>query len=106
MACLSLSLHAFTRILTWRRYRDWVYLGVSIGLGLLTHHLYLVFPLAMMVAILLSPFFRDAVTPARPAITLLVAALIYGPYAVWVTTHIGSVGDAAREYAASREIDS
>jgi len=106
MACLSLSLHAFTRILTWRRYRDWVYLGVSIGIGLLTHHLYLVFPLAMMAAILLSPFFRDAVTPGRLAITLLVAALIYGPYAAWVTTHIGSIGDAVREYANSWEIDS
>jgi hypothetical protein len=106
MACLSLSLHAFTRILTWRRYRDWVYLGCTIGVGLLTHHLYVVFPVAMMIAIFLSPFFRDAVTVGRLAVTLLVAALIYGPYAVRVSTHIGSIGDAARDYAASWEIDS
>lgn len=106
MACLSLSLHAFTRILTWRRYRDWVYLGLTIGLGLLTHHLYVVFPLALMLAVFLSPFFRDAVTPPRLATALLVAALIYGPYAVWVSTHLGSIGDAAQAYAASWEIDS
>src|SRR6185295_669887 len=106
MAALSLTLHAFTRILTWRRYRDWVYLGVTIGLGLLTHHLYIVFPVAMLLATFLSPFFRDAVNIRRIAITVIVAALIYGPYAVWVITHIGSIADAARDYAASWEIDS
>jgi Dolichyl-phosphate-mannose-protein mannosyltransferase len=106
MAALSLSLHAFTRILTWRRYRDWVYLGVTIGIGLLTHHLYVVFPLAMLAATLLSPFFRDAVSPGRLAVSLIVAVMIYGPYAVWITTHIGSIADAAREYADSWQVDS
>ncbi len=106
MAALSLTLHAFTRILTWRRYRDWVYLGLTIGVGLLTHHLFVIFPAAMLAAIFLSPFFRDAVSIGRLAITLAVAALIYGPYAVWVAAHIGSIGDAARDYAASWEIDS
>ncbi|MDP3736180.1 MAG: glycosyltransferase family 39 protein [Hyphomonadaceae bacterium] len=106
MACLSLTLHAFTRILTWRRYRDWVYLGCAIGLGLLTHHLFVVFPVAMLIGIVMSPFFRDAVNPGRFAVTLLVVALIYGPYAFWVSTHIGSVSDAAREYVTSWEIDS
>jgi hypothetical protein len=106
MACLSLSLHAVTRILTWRRYRDWVYLGLTIGVGLLTHHLYVVFPAAMLLAIFLSPFFRDAVTAPRIAIMLAVAALIYGPYAVWVATNVGSIADAARDYVDSWEIDS
>lgn len=106
MACLSLTLHAFTRILTWRRHRDWVYLGLSIGLGLLTHHLYVVFPLAMMLAVFLSPFFRDAVTPFRLATALLVAGLVYSPYAAWLSMHIESIGDAAQAYVASWEIDS
>ena len=106
MASLSLTLHAFTRILTWRRYRDWVYLGLTIGVGMLTHHLYIVFPVAMMLGIFLSPFFRDSVNPGRILITVVVAGLIYGPYAIWISTHIGSVGDAAREYATSWDIDS
>ncbi|HEV7692603.1 MAG TPA: glycosyltransferase family 39 protein [Hyphomonadaceae bacterium] len=106
MAALSLTLHALTRILTWRRYRDWVYLGVTLGIGLLMHHLFIVFPLAMLIGVLISPFFRDAVTLPRLGIMALVAALIYGPYAYWVLTHIGSVVDAARSYAASWEIDS
>lgn len=106
MACLSLCLHAITRILTWRRYRDWVYLGIAIGLGLLTHHLFIVFPLTIIIAILLSPFFRDAMSWNRLGIALLVAGLIYLPYAVWVSTHIGSLSDAFTDYAASWEIDS
>jgi hypothetical protein len=105
MACLGMAFHAITRILTWRRYRDWVYLGVAIGIGLLTHHLFIVFPLAMILAIMLSPFFRDAMSPGRIGITLLVAGLIYAPYAVWIATHIGSIADAAAEYASSWEID-
>jgi hypothetical protein len=106
MACLSICFHAVTRILTWRRYRDWVYLGVAIGIGLLTHHLFIVFPAALILAIVLSPFFRDAMTVPRVGVMLLIAGLIYLPYAIWVSTHIGSVGDAWSEYAASWEIDS
>ncbi len=105
MACLAMCFHAITRILTWRRYRDWVYLGVAIGIGLLTHHLFIVFPAAMIASIMLSPFFRDAMSPGRIGITLLVAALIYAPYAVWVLTHASSIADAAAEYASSWEID-
>jgi hypothetical protein len=105
MACLSVAFHAVTRILTWRRYRDWVYLGIAMGVGLLTHHLFIVFPIALIVAVIVSPFFRDAMNWGRLGIALLVAGLIYAPYAVWVSTHIASLTDALREYAASWEID-
>ena len=40
------------------------------------------------------------------AVSPVVAGLIYGPYAYWVLTHVGSIVDAARGYAASWEIDS
>ncbi len=106
MAVLAICLHAVTRILTWRRRRDWVYLGVAIGLGLLTHHLFAALPAALLLAIALSPFFRDSMSVGRLLTALLVALAIFSPYAVWVVTHIGSIGDAAREYAASWEIDS
>ena len=105
MAVLAIAFHAITRILTWRRRRDWAYLGLAIGIGMLTHHLFIVFPAAMLLAIMLSPFFRDALSVGRLLTALIVALLIYAPYAIWVATHIGSIGDAAREYAASWEID-
>lgn len=106
MAVLAICLHAFTRILTWRRRRDWVYLGFAMGIGLLTHHLFAAFPAALLLGIALSPFFRDAMSAGRLLTAMLIAAAIYSPYAAWVGTHIGSIGDAAREYAASWEIDS
>lgn len=106
MACLSLTLHALTRILAWRRNRDWTYLGVSIGIGLLTHHLYVVFPLAMITAIFLSPFFRDAIRPVRLIITLAIAGTIYAPYAIWLAAHVDRIAEVASEYARTYEIDS
>jgi hypothetical protein len=106
MAVLAMCLHAFTRILTWRRRRDWVYLGVAIGIGLLTHHLFATLPAAMLLGIALSPFFRDAMNFGRLATALLIAAAIYSPYAIWVATNIDSIGAAVREYVTSWEIDS
>lgn len=106
MAVLSIAFHAITRILTWRRWIDWIYLGVAMGLGLLTHHLFAVFPIAMLIGVLMSQFFRDALSPMRLLLMLLVAAAIYAPYAWWVGTHIDSISFAAREYVDSWEIDS
>lgn len=106
MVCLSLTLHAFTRILAWRRNRDWTYLGISIRLGLLTHHLYIVFPLAMLAAVFLSRFFRDAVKPMRLIIALCVAGAIYLPYLFWLATHFERIADVAKEFAATWEVDS
>ncbi|MEY4785980.1 MAG: hypothetical protein RIR41_3915 [Pseudomonadota bacterium] len=106
MAVLSIAFHAITRILTWRRWIDWAYLGVAMGLGLLTHHLFAVFPIAMLIGVLMSQFFRDAISPMRLVLMLAVAAAIYAPYAWWVGTHIDSISFAAREYVESWEIDS
>lgn len=105
MAVLSLTLHALTRILTWRRTRDFVYLGASIGLGLLTHHLYIVLPVALLVSTAFSPFFRPALRPGRLALAAATAALIYAPYAAWVATHASSITDAAAGFVQSWEID-
>lgn len=106
MACLSLTFHAITRILTWRRYRDWIYLGLTMGVGLLTHHLFIVFAASVMLAVTLSPFFRDAASPGRISAALCVALLIYSPYVFWVVTHLGSVAEAVKEYGSTWEIDS
>ena len=106
MACLSLTLHALTRILAWRRSRDWTYLGMTIGVGLLTHHLYIVFPIAMIVSIFMSPFFKDAVKPTRLIIALAIAGAMYAPYVIWLIAHFDRIAVVAREFAASYEIDS
>lgn len=93
MATASMTLHAATRILTWRRTRDWVYFGVSMGLGALSSHLYIVFPIALVAAILVSPFFRNAFGWGRFGMALVIAALIYAPYAVWLAQHVVAVDE-------------
>ncbi len=87
MAGLSTTLHAMTRILTWRRMRDWAYLGAAIGLGALAHHLYIIFPIALILAVYTSSFFRDAVRAQRLLLAVGVALAIYSPYAIWLATH-------------------
>ncbi len=105
MAVLSLALHALTRILAWRRNRDWIYFGAACGLGLLTHHLFVVFPVAMIAAIVMSAFFREVMRPARLIMAGVVAAAIYAPYAWWLFTHGDSIARSAQEFAETWETD-
>jgi hypothetical protein len=106
MATFSLTLHALTRILAWRRNRDWSYFGLAIGLGLLTSHLFIVFPLAILLAIFFTPFFRDAVKPTRLIWAAVVAGAVYAPYLFWLATHFARIGDVAQDFAATWEINS
>jgi hypothetical protein len=105
MAAMALSLHAVTRILAWRRVRDWAYLGVAMGLGLLTHHLYLTFPLALLGAAMLSPFFREAVRPGLLVLAGGIALVMYAPYAIWLAANSESIAFAVRDFAETWEMD-
>jgi len=105
MAALSLCLHAISRILTGRWDRGWIYLGASIGLGMLTHHLFIILPASLLGAIALSPVFRGALSRQRLAIVGLIAAGLYAPYAVWLITHPETGGRLLAEYAVSWEVE-
>lgn len=105
MAALSATLHAVTRILTWRRQRDWIYLGVAVGLGLLSHHLYFLFPLSLFAAIYVTGFFRDGFPIPRLIFALAIALAIYAPYVFWIVTHGGQVAGAFTDLADSWAVD-
>lgn len=105
MACMSLSLHALTRILTWRRWRDWVYFGVATGAGLLTSHLFMIFPVALVAAALLSPFLRDAVKFRYLGLALVIAVAIQGVYIFWFFTHVDRIPEAFQDFADSWTLD-
>lgn len=83
-AALSLTLHSATRILTWRRTRDWAAFGAAMGVGALSNHAYVIFPVALLIAIAASPFFRGALTPGRLILSLLIGSAVYAPYAAWL----------------------
>lgn len=105
MACMSLCLHALTRILTWRRWRDWVYLGFAMGAGLLTSHLFIIFPVALIAAAMTSTFLRDAVKFRYLTMALLIAAAVYGAYVYWFFTHVDRIPEAFRDFAESWSLD-
>ena len=105
MACMSLSLHALTRILTWRRWRDWVYLGLSMGAGLLTSHLFAIFPVALVIAALFSPFLRDAVKFRYLGMSVVIALAIQGVYTFWFFTHVDRLPEAFAGFVESWSLD-
>jgi hypothetical protein len=92
--CLALCLHALSRILAERRGTDFIYLGLSIGVGALTHHLFLVFPVAALAAILLCRTFRDELRPWRIALVIAISLVSLAPYLFWLATHPGLIFEA------------
>lgn len=107
-AAVSMSLHAATRILTWRRPRDWIYFGALVGLGALASHVYLVFPIVIVAATLLTPFFRGALTVWRLIGAATIACLVYLPYALWLSSHpdvvSGMTGDILDRLVSAPEL--
>jgi len=93
-ACLSMCLHAFSRILAWRRGADFVYLGLSVGLGALTHHLFLVFPASALAAVLLCRTFREELRPWRIGLVITMCLASLAPYIYWLITHPGLIIEA------------
>ncbi len=105
LAALSMTLHALSRILAWRRMKDWIYLGFAMGVGLLTHHFYAAFPIAILVAACLSPFFREAIRPTRLALAIVIALAMYAPYAIWLGTHFDAIVFALRQFRDNWEVN-
>ena len=105
MACMSLSLHALTRILTWRRWRDWVYLGFAMGAGLLTSHIFMIFPVALLAAAMLSSFLRDAVKFRYLGMAFAIALAVDGVYGFWFFTHVDRIPEAFADFAESWSLD-
>lgn len=105
MTALSMTLHALSRILAWRRLKDWIYLGFAMGVGLLTHHFYAIFPAAILVAAFVSPFFREAIRPGRLAVAIAIALAMYAPYAVWLGTHFEAILFAIEDFRSNWEMN-
>lgn len=83
-ACLSLTLHALARVLTWRRQGDWIYLGLAIGIGGLTHPLYAILPAACLLSVLSVSFFRTGVNTLNLALSLMAAGAVASPFLIWI----------------------
>lgn len=89
---LVLSAFVFATLLTLmravesRRTRDYVGLGLAIGLGLLTKYSYGVFAVPLLLAGLAVAPIRPAILDRRMLLALGIAALVFLPHGIWMLT--------------------
>lgn len=83
-AVASVSLFVFIRLLQSRRTRDYWLLGALIGAGGLSKHNYVMFLVPMVAAGLSIPGFRRTLLDRRIGLTVLTAALVVSPHALWL----------------------
>lgn len=86
-----------------RRPRDWIYLGITLGIGLEVKYTIIGLIAGIAVAVLLTPVLRSALRTRYPWIAAAIALLIWSPNLAWqvangfptltyVTNHGGSGG--------------
>lgn len=91
-ACLFVAVRAIEE----RKLTDYAWLGLVIGLGLLSKYLFVFLPVALIVVALAWPALRRRVRWDGVAIAVGIAAVIIAPFAVWVLTHDYSFIDLGR----------
>ncbi len=83
---------ALTTWFTWRlvetgQPRWWYLMGVSAGLGLLSHHMFVFFSAQIGLFILLSPQQRFWLRTKTPYVAILIALVVASPLIIWNLTH-------------------
>ncbi len=100
------SLYWFLCLVTDRRPRYWVYLGITLGIGLEVKYTIVGLVAGIGVAVLLTPSLRNKLRTRYPWVAVVIALLIWAPNLVWqvvdgfpsltyITNHRGSGGGAA-----------
>jgi hypothetical protein len=77
------ALYWFLGLVTDRRPRYWVYLGVTLGIGLEVKYTIVGLIAGIGIAVLLSPSLRPALRTRYPWIAAAIALLIWAPNLVW-----------------------
>lgn len=79
---------------------NYIVLGLSIGLGLISKYNYVIFLTALVLAVLSTPRFRLLLTNRRALAALLVVFIVTAPYIVWVISNYEiAVSDAHKLHA-------
>lgn len=88
----SLTLWAVLQLIEKGRWRDYLFLGLLLGLGLLTEHSYAVLILALTVACCCQPRARQRWLVPRMLPALLLAGVLVSPYLYWLNSVPGRWG--------------
>ncbi len=84
---IAAFLWAAARVLTSGTNNDYMLLGLFTGLGILSKYIFLVLPVAMAIAVVMTPQFRARIR-LRPFLgALLLVTVIIGPYVWWAVSH-------------------
>jgi len=84
MALAVMTVWAVLKLIDRGLRRDYLFLGVLIGLGLLTEHTYAVLLFALFVAVILQPAMRKRLSARWLISAFVIAGLIVSPYAAWI----------------------
>ncbi len=85
-AAMTATFHALMCVRDERSWLAYGYLGLAIGVGMLSKYGYLVFLGGLAVACLVEPTTRKTLADRRFVLTLAVAALVVLPHAVWLAS--------------------
>lgn len=83
----SLSLYALSFALESGRWRDWLLVGVAVGLGLLSKYSMVFFGLGLAAYLAITPERRRLFLDPRPYVAALVALLLVLPNILWNAAH-------------------
>jgi len=76
---MAFTFWAFMRLVRFARTIDYVYLGVGLGLGLLSKYLFALYFIALLIASLRLPSYRSAVLSWRIVLTFIVGLIVVSP---------------------------
>jgi hypothetical protein len=79
---MGFTLWALSRVVRFAQSLDYVFLGVGLGLGLLSKYLFALYFMALIVGAVRRPSFRKAILSWRMLLTLLAAAVVFSPLAI------------------------
>jgi 4-amino-4-deoxy-L-arabinose transferase-like glycosyltransferase len=91
--CVSLFLYAFFGALTRPALWRYALTGVAIGIGMIAKYNFIVVPIAALVAILPEAELRRRLFDRRLIATIVIAALICLPHALWFVGNIDAATD-------------
>ena len=106
LACWMVALYWFLCVVVDRRPRYWIYLGITLGIGLEVKYTIFGLIAGITVAVLLTPTLRKRLRTRYPWIAAAIALLIWSPNLAWqvanglpsltyVANHSGSGGGVA-----------
>ena len=89
------------RIVIFKRERDWYYLGLSIGLGLLAKYSIIFFVFSLLLAMLLTKH-RNWFKTKYPYLAVLIATILFLPNLIWQWQHQFPVIDHMKELTSTQ----